>query len=72
MSNVYLAMAMPVDESKAVFCTKIGETKEAAKEAVLDYLEDYHPYVSHQVEWDENVVQQDKWQFVLKEKTLHG
>lgn len=81
MSNtVYLAKSMPIDDSEPVHSVQIGDTPEAAKQAIIEATEDVAPASTiYNIEWVESerfggyfaTCRQGDWWFEIKEKDLH-
>ena len=69
--TVYIAKAMREDPEEPVYTTKIGETREAAKQAVLDVMVKEIPVTVYNLSWDEDNKTKDGWIFFVKEKKLH-
>lgn len=69
--TIYIAKAMREDPDEPVYTSKAGETREAAKEAVLDVMAGVIPAAVHRLDWDEDHKTQDGWIFCVKEKELH-
>ena len=69
--TVYIAMAMREDPDEPVYTTKIGETREAAKQAVLDVMVKEIPVTVYNLNWDEDNKTKDEWIFFIKEKRLY-
>jgi hypothetical protein len=70
--TVYDAKVMPEDSSEPVYASRLGETPQAAKDAVLDASErKVPPATHHNLEWDDDNVQMDGWIFHLKEREVN-
>jgi hypothetical protein len=70
--TVYIAKAMKEDPDEPVYTTKIGETREAAKQALLIVMTEKIPVTVHNLDWDKDNTRKDGWIFLVKEKKLYG
>jgi len=70
--TVYIAKAMKGNPDEPVYTTKIGETREAAKQAVLDVMVEKIPVTVYNLDWDEDHKTKGGWIFFVKEKKLYG
>jgi len=69
--TVYIAKAMREDPDEPVYTTKIGETREAAKQALLIVMTGKIPVTIHNLDWDKDTARKDGWKFFVKQKTLY-
>jgi len=69
---VFIAMSMPQDEEKPVLTRRVGVTREAAKEAVIEVTEELTGLHLHDFEWGDQIAHRGDWKFVVKQKELHG
>lgn len=68
--TVYYAQSMPVDPSEPVYTAAIGESKQAAKEAVKQQTQKEYPLLIHNLTWDYDTVTFKDWRFTVKEHPL--
>lgn len=70
--TVYIAMVMPLDPDDPVYTRKVGDTPGAAKRAALKSARRRVPNPTlENLDWNDNVANEDGWRFVCKEKKLH-
>jgi hypothetical protein len=74
MSKIYKAMSMPRDSTEPVFCERYGTTPEAAREAVIEAMQDDYPVRAHRISenWRNEHHEADGWAYFVKEAELHG
>lgn len=70
--TIFIAKIMPKDEDEPVYCSVIGETREAAEKGAVRKLKEYSVPAAVNFEWDGNHGEYGSWQGVIKEKDLHS
>lgn len=73
----YLARSMPEDEDEPIYTFRIGETLQAAKDAIEEATEDVAPRAVHNIEWDDDSAEENArakvggWWFQVNEYDRH-
>lgn len=76
--NAYLARSMRVDKDEPIYAFRIGETVQAAKDAIEEATEDVAPIAVANINWDddddvENTQTESKgWYFQVDKYDLHS